>query len=375
MEYEVRKVRDRRLLRDFLRLPPLIYQGNTHWVPPVVREVKRTLDPSRNPYFRSATLDLFVCYRDSVPVARTSLVINDAHCRKFNVHAGFFGFYESVNDPGATRALFRTVEMECARRNIDTLEGPFNPNHYSELGMLEDRYDEDQVFFQTYNPPYYHELLASAGFRPAEPLFTARNPDCWSLWGSRTADRPDQHGADGFTTRHFRMENLREELEIVRDVFNDAFSSNWHFLPASQDEHLFAAKYLRMITDPSLVAIVEFRGAPVGVLMCVLDVNPILRTLRGRTGPVSLLRFMQKRKRVRTLVIYAVGIRKEFQRTRAFVLLSDALRTMAKNFDVLESTWMSSSNTLAIAAARRMGMVEHKHFRMYTKSFGQGGTP
>lgn len=375
MEYEVHKVGNRRLLRDFLRLPSQIYRGNRHWVPPVTRDVKRTLDPARNPYFRTATLDLYVCYRNGLPAARTALVINDMHCRKFNVHAGFFGFYESINDTGATRALFHAVEGECARMNIDTLEGPFNPNHYSELGMLEDRYDEDQVFFQTYNPPYYHELLGSAGFGRGEALFTARNPDCRSLCGARTEDSPDERRADGFTTRHFRMDDFRHELEIVRDVFNDAFSSNWHFLPATQEEHLFAAKYLTMVTDPSLVAIVEHRGVPVGVLMCVLDVNPILRKLHGKAGPLSFLRFMRDRKKVRTLVIYAVGIRKAYQRTRAFVLLSDALRRMAQGFDVLESTWMSSSNPLAIAAARRMGMVEHKHFRMYAKHLGQGGTP
>ena len=374
MEYEVRKVRNRRLLKDFLRVPFRIYRGNSRWVPPLNRDVKRTLDPAHNPYFRSATLDLFVCYGDGVPAARSALVVNDVHCRKFNVHAGFFGFFESVNDPGATGALFRAVEGECARRNVDMLEGPFNPNHYSELGMLEDRYDEDQVFFQTYNPPWYHELLRGAGFRRAEALFTARNPDCRSLESGHSSECPDRGGTDGYTTRQFRMDDFRGELEIVRDVFNDAFSANWHFLEATQEEHLFAARYLRMVTDPSLVAIVEHRGVPVGVLMCVLDVNPILRKLRGKAGPLSVLRFLRDRKRVRTLVIYAVGIRKAYQRTRAFVLLSDALPRMAQGFDVLESTWMSSSNLLAIAAARRMGMIEHKHFCMYRKDLGQGGT-
>ena len=122
-----------------------------------------------------------------------------------------------------------------------------------------------------------------------------------------------------------------------------------------------------MVTDPSLVAIAEHRGKPVGALMCVLDVNPLLRRFRGKASLPAYLRFVHDRKNVKTLIVYAVGIRKAYQRTRAFVLLSDALRQMAKRFDVLETTWMSSSNALAIAAARRMGMVEHKHFRMYRK--------
>ena len=49
--------------------------------------------------------------------------------------------------------------------------------------------------------------------------------------------------------------------------------------------------------------------------------------------------------------VYAVGIRKAYQRTRAYVLLSHALHRMAAGFDALESTWMSPGNTLAIAAS------------------------
>ena len=233
MEYEVQQVRSRRALRDFLRLPFVIYRGNSHWVPPLRREVTRTLNPSRNPYFRNASLNLYVCYRHGAPCARTALIINDEHCRRFNVHTGFFGFYESHRDPGAALALFHALESECRERNIDTLEGPFNPNHYSELGMLADRYDEDQAFFQTYNPPYYHDLLASVGFVEGEELFTARNSDCRSYFASHPSTM--RHGAesDGFAVRPFRKNAFRDELAILRDVFNDSFASNWHFLPAS----------------------------------------------------------------------------------------------------------------------------------------------
>jgi len=369
MAYDVRHVRNRRGLRDFIELPFRLYRDNPHWVPPLRRELRRTLDPAKNPYFTTASVDLLVCYRDGTPVARTALVISDAHCRRFNVHTGFFGFFEAEDDTQAVLDLFTHVESLCAARTIDTLEGPFNPNHYSELGMLADCYEEDQAFFQTYNPPYYHALLAAARFSPAEALFTARNSDVKGfLSGEPDAAVPVNSGED-YMAREFRMGDFREELEKVRGVFNDAFSGNWHFLPAEREEHLFAAKYLAMVTDPSLVTIVEHRGEPVGVLMCVLDVNPLLKELGGRVGPISTLRFLRGRRRIGTLVVYAVGIRKAYQRSRVYALLVQSMRRMARRFDVLECTWMSPGNVLALAAARRMGMKEHKHFLIYRRQF------
>jgi len=168
------------------------------------------------------------------------------------------------------------------------------------------------------------------------------------------------------------MDDFRRDLDVVRDVFNDAFSTNWHFLPATLEEHLFSAKYLSLVTDPSLVTIVEHHGKAVGVLMCVVDVNPVLQSLGGKAGPLSYMKLMRGKKRMRTLVVYAVGIRKAYQRTRAYVLLCHALLQTSQGFDILESTWMSPGNVLAVAASRRMGMVEHKHFRIYRKSLCNG---
>jgi hypothetical protein len=109
-------------------------------VPQVATEVGRTLDPDRNPYFAGAALRLFVCYRDGAPVARLSVTVNPAHERAFGVRAGFFGFFESENDGEAARRLFGEAEAFCRARGATVLEGPFNPHHYSELGLQVDRF-------------------------------------------------------------------------------------------------------------------------------------------------------------------------------------------------------------------------------------------
>ncbi len=369
----VEAVSDRRTLNDFLNLPSIVYRDDPRAVLPVRSSVKRVLDVRANPYFESASLDMFVVYREGRPVSRAVLVVSREHCRTFNERTGFFGFFESLDDREGAEALFSRIEGTARAQNVTALEGPFNPNHYSELGLLADHYDEEQGFFEPYNPPYYHRLLGEAGFVPTERLYTGRNDAVGPYLRKRYGPVPDPPARGDYTVRMFDLSRMDRDLECVRTVFNDAFAGNWHFLPASEREHRFSAKYLKLITEPRLVTIVEHRGTPAGVLMCVLDVNPLLRRMHGSAGPVKYVRFLSAKKRIRTLVVYAVGIRKGYRGTRVFTLLMDSLRRMADSFDVLTCTWIHPENVLSVKTAARVGLTPFKHLLIYRKDLPRSG--
>ncbi len=345
-----------------------MYEGDQNWVAPLGSEVRRTLDPDRNPYFANATLQPFLCYRDGAIVARLVVVINRLHEKTFGTRTAFFGFFECVNDAGAARALFERAESYCRALDVHHLEGPFNPNHYSELGLLIDAFDKPVSFFQTYNPPYYARLLEDLGYHQSTTLLTSRTENVKAYAESYCGQALTGEAPEGYAVRHFNMQRRDEELEHLRDIFNDAFSENWHYLPLSADEYRFSAKFLHLVTEPELITIVEHEGQPVGVLMCVLDINPLLHAMHGKPGPVTYLRFLQNRKRVKNLIVYAVGIRKSHRHTTVGRLLFTAMVQTALDYETLETTWMSPSNRLALRTAERLGMTPYKHFAIYDKS-------
>jgi hypothetical protein len=136
MSYRVIKISARRELKDFINLPFEIYRDDKNWIAPIKSELKRILDVKKNPYFKFASLDLFNCYFDNKIVARISLSVNNVYCEKAGIRTAFFGFFESYNEPNAVKFLFDEVFKYCKENGIERLEGPFNPNLYSELGML-----------------------------------------------------------------------------------------------------------------------------------------------------------------------------------------------------------------------------------------------
>lgn len=371
MEYTVKTVGDRRTMNDFLRLPFDIYRHDPNWVAPITSEVRRTLDAVRNPYFAETSLDLLVGYADGWPVARTALVVNPKHWQKFGEKVAFFGFFESVSDSKAVRCLFRAAEEICRARGVRFLEGPFNPNHYSELGLQVSRFGTGPAFFQSYNPEHYPQLLEAEGFSACKTVHTRKNARIREYVLQRYGVVTGQSSSGEYTVRSFRVNDFEADLERIREVFNDAFSSNWHFLPLTLKEYLFSAKFLNLVTFPELITIVEHAGEPVGVLECVLDINPLLRRLNGRVGPIKYLRYLHARKGIHSLIIYAVGIKKAYQGTRVYKLLLDALCSQVIDYDTLETTWVSEDNLLALRAAGHLGLERDKEFAIYRKTVGE----
>lgn len=350
--------------RDFLALPARVYADDPYHVPALDREIRRTLDPRRNPYFRNAGLTLFLTRRDGQPCARVALVTDR---RRQSAGRAFFGFFEALDDVDAVRDLFDTAQAQASHEGFTILEGPYAPNHYSELGVQVDHFERSPAFFQPHNPPYLPSLLEAVGFTPIKHLFTRRNGHVGATIRERYGEVGPPQARNGFTVRTFEPSRRGADLARVREVFEDAFARNWRFLPVSAEEYEFAARHLGWVTRPELLVIVEHGDEPVGVLECALDVNPALRRLGGHASPLRLLRFLRERRRIRDLVIVAVGVKRAWQGTRVFRLLLEAMCWMARDARALETTWISPENRGVLKAASRLDLVPDREIAVYAR--------
>ncbi len=364
MSYRVELVTDRHGWRDFLELPFAVYRDDPLWVPPLGAEERRTLDVRRNPYFRHASLRLFLCRRQGQPAARVGLVLDERHTAAGEPRTALFGLFESANDEEAAGRVMEAMLNECRAAGVAVVEGPFNPNHYSPVGIQVSAFDVAPAYFETYNPAYYPALLEGLGFTVSKRLHTRRNQRV-ADYVRRRYGPIDVRGNGLFTLRQVNRHDTGGELERLRRVFNDAFADNWRFLPVSQEEYAFAAKGLFSITRPDLVTFVEHEGEPVGALLCVLDVNPLLRRMRGRVGPWRYTRFVRQRRQVRDVIVYAVGIARAYRSSPAYELLVRVTCATALGCRSMFTSWISEDNQPAIGAAERIGLEPYKDFVVY----------
>src|SRR5262249_55782186 len=111
---QITPVRNRRDLRRFLTLPWRIYQGNSVWVPPLLIDLKKLLNPPRHPFHRHADVQYFLAQRGDEVVGRIAAIVNHQYVQFQEEATGFFGFFESLNDQQVAAALLTATEQWVA---------------------------------------------------------------------------------------------------------------------------------------------------------------------------------------------------------------------------------------------------------------------
>jgi hypothetical protein len=366
MSFLVKEITVQDGLDDFLSIPSEIYRNDPNWIAPQHSELRRVLNPLKNPYFINASLKIYVCYSNGKPVCRSIMVINHLHWSRWNQKSAFFGFFESLNDRYAVRCLFEKIEADSRVSGAEYLEGPFNPNHYSELGILLDNFNSAPAFFETYNPSYYSALLKEAGFSESNLFHTRINNDISATLSKKYPISRKETFSRDITVRKFNIFRFKRDLGILRDINNDAFENNKFFLPLSIKEYMFSAKYLFFVTRPDLILIAEYKGEPVGAAQLVINFNSLLKFSNGRIMPWQIPALLWKRRNLKELIIFTAGIKKAFRKTRVFALLLKSAVKIFRNYSTISTTWISDEN-LGINLDSLLDMKPVKHFAIFSK--------
>ena len=98
---------DSKTLKEFVELPYTLYRNDSHWVPPLRIAVKDLLNRAKHPFYKNAEAEFFLARRNGRPLGRVAAILDHAHNRFHNVQAGFFGFFDCVDDIDVAEALLK----------------------------------------------------------------------------------------------------------------------------------------------------------------------------------------------------------------------------------------------------------------------------
>lgn len=361
----VNAVADRRGLRAFLRFAESLYHDDPRWVPPLRRDERARLSPS-NPFFAHAEAQLYLARRGREVVGRVAAIVDRWHLERWKDGAGFFGFFESVADDAVAGALFAAVREWLRGKGLTRMRGPFNPSTNDMCGILTAGFEHPPRIMMPYNPPYYPALFEGAGLHPIRELLAyeleppAVLPEAVNRVAETAASRDCR-------VRPLDLRRLAEEAEAFRQVYNAAWSENWGFVPMSEGEMAWMASQLRQVLVPDLALIAEWGGRPVGFFLCLPDLNPALRLLRGRLTPWGLCRFLLKRRRVDEARLILLGVVPEYRRRGIEALLLrqayGAVRRLG--YRRVELGWILEENAVIRQTTKRWGAREVKRYRIY----------
>ncbi len=371
MALAVHPVASRADRRAFLRLPWSIYPGRWDaWVPPLLAQEKRRIDPRRNPFFEHGSVELFLARDGARPVGRIAAVENRLHDQVHGERTGFFGLFESVDDERVAAALFDAAAGWVRARGLERLRGPASFSTNEECGLLVDAFDEPPALLMNYNPPYYERLLVGCGFVKAMDLLAYRGTDGPEL--QRRLERVDRllarRTAD-VVVRPLDLARFEDELRTIRGVYNRAWERNWGFVPMTDAEIAAMASDLRPIIEPELALIVERGGEALGFGLAVPDLNQVLRHLNGRLFPFGFLKVLRRRRWVHRVRVLALGIVPEQRGAGldALVLREFFHRGARIGYHEAECSWMLETNAPMLRAIENIGFERSKTYRMFER--------
>ena len=368
-------------LARFFDVADRINAGDPKWVAPLRDDLAKALSLT-NPFFRHAEMQLFVATRDGVDVGRIAAIVDRNHNEFHGEKAAFFGWFESVNEPEIASLLFDATALWARERKMAVLRGPANPSLNDEAGLLVEGFDSPPVLMMTYNPPYYPALVEGAGFRKAKDLIAfwfeiAPKP----LERFRRINDRIRKNEPTFRLHKISGKTLRRDLPRVREVYNAAWEKNWGFVPMTPEEMDFMAARLKPLLVPDFALLGEFvqpdgSAEPVAFMMTLPDYNAAIAPLGGRLLPFGWLRFLLGIRKIKTVRVLTLGVKKEYRsRGLQTILFEQSLNTaLAKGYTGCEVSWVLEDNDLMIRGLEIWGGRPYKTYRLYEKSLSDPAT-
>ena len=375
----IKPVEDRRALKEFLQMPARLYERDSCWVQPLMFERLEHLSPKKNPYFEHAEVAFWMVLKGERPVGRISAQVDRLHLERHQDATGQFGFLEAENDPEVFAALFEAAEVWLMARGMRRATGPFSLSINDESGLLIDGFETPPYLMMGHAPRYYRERLEEQGYRKAKDLIAyafdvvAPPPER----ARRMLERLSK-GA-GLSFRPIEMRRFDQELQTIVDIFNDAWSGNWGFVPMTPAEVRYMGKNLKPIVRAEHAWIGEVDdgagGEPAAMTVTLPNLNEAIADLGGRLLPFGWAKLLWRLKvrGTRSARMPLMGVRKKYQGTPKGAALAlgviEAVRGWhaAHGAKEAELSWVIEDNQPTHDIIRMVGGRPYKTYRVYEK--------
>jgi GNAT superfamily N-acetyltransferase len=374
MTLEIRPVATRKELATFIKLPWRLYRNEPNWVAPLLMDLKKRLDQTKNPFFKHAQAQYFLAYRDGRAIGRISAHIDD-NLNKFQDNAwGLFGWFECEDDPEAAKALLDAAEKWLRERGRDRMVGPMDFTTNDECGLLVEGHEHPPIILCPWHHPYYQRLFEQdIGIDKAMDLYmwslhvTGRDKVHPAIW--EMADKVESE--HGIVCRNFRKKDLHAEVTRFLEVYNSAWERNWAFVPLNEEEVRHYAKDLKPVLDENWAMVAEKKdtGEVVGAALSLPDFNQVLGKMNGRLLPFGWITALREKPKVDAVRVFALGVKPEYQHTGV------GARFYQMHFDAAESTpqkggemgWILEVNKPMNRAMEGMGGEIKRRYRVYER--------
>ncbi|MBM7067365.1 GNAT family N-acetyltransferase [Actibacterium sp. 188UL27-1] len=355
----------------FFEAPLQAYGANTPYVSPLKADLARFLSIKDNPLFRDdSALTYFTAHRDGRIVGRITAHLHGESNRLHDCNRGYFGYFDVADDSDAAVALLNAAESWCRARGLSEIAGNFNLTAMQQIGVLTDGFEEAPFTDQVWSPPHVARLLAAHGYAATFPMATFRTDLRTTPPPALGPKQQAIAGDHDFTFAPVTRRLVDQRMEEARQILNASFAENPMFVPVTAEEFHFQAKDMKWVMDPRISAVLHHRGQPAAAIICVPDLNPLLKAMRSRIGLTTPVHYLRHRMTCRQAVLIFSGVvpHLQGQGIGPYVLRHVAQAAKAAGYHHIANTWIADVNAASLAQKEKAGGILQHRLHLFGKS-------
>ena len=371
---EIKEVKTKKDIKNFIELPLNMYKGNPYFVPPLYSSEK-VIFKKKNPYTSSSDSCFFLAYKDGKLVGRIQGIIQKDANLKWNRSRVRFTRFDSINDQEVADALFNAVEKWGKEKGMNEICGPLGYNDLEREGLLIEGFDKLATFEEQYNFDYYEKLVENHGFKTEVEWLEheIRMPkDTSEIEKMR---RISDHVMKKYNLTFIQTKSVREFIRKYRKQFfalyEDTYSELYGTSPIRkevEDDVLTGFKLL--LNSNNVIGIQNDKGEMIAYGLHLPSIAKAVQPSGGRLTPAGIVRILRARKHCDVLDFALIGVRKDYRNCGVPAML------LVKGFDVLntgryehfETNLQLTTNLNILTLFNHFDKTLHKRRRSYVKS-------
>ena len=265
---EVERVATERGRRDFIAFPWRVYAQDPNWVPPLISDRLKYLDPERGPFYEHADVALFLARRRGEVVGTIAPFIDHLWVAQAGRMEGGFGFFEVIDDRAVAHQLLSTARQWLRERGMSAMRGPTSFTDNDRPGVLVEATDCPPVILEAHTPLYYRRLLEDYGMEKDLDFYA------WRAFRSQVGEElqklPPEIGrvaefaqrSTGATIRRINMAAWDSEITTAHRLFTTTLHDLGNRAPMTKREFRHLADQIRPFLDPNLALFADVAIRP-----------------------------------------------------------------------------------------------------------------
>lgn len=322
MTVEIREVKTRRDLGEFIRFPFQIYNDNPYWLPPIIFDEKNFHNPKKNKALRKNDTVMYIAVKNGKTAGRIMGIIHHQNNEFIGKKRARFFKFDCINDQEVSHALIKAVEDWGISNGMDVIIGPFGFSDKDPQGLLIQGFDVRAAIVAPYNNPYYIDLIEKEGFTKEVDLFEykipvpEKIPEFYMRIYERVSKNKDIQAVPLKNKKELKP-YIMPVMRLINETFRDIYGS-YEF--DEEEMRKFADDYM-MILDVDFTIIITDKGIPIAFFIAVPDVGPALQKTKGKLFPFGIFRIMKHMKKTDFIVLMIGGIKQPYQGLGVDVLM------------------------------------------------------